>query len=241
MPREPIFNVPGSVLFLLVAFAGLQGLREFMSPADVDRMIIALAFIPARYTGAPYDIPGGDAAAATSFITHIFTHADITHLLVNSAWLLAFGSILARRIGALRFFAFFVSGGIAGALAYLMMHWGEPAPVVGASGAIAAMMGAVMRFLFVAIDRQQGYLLREKPALIPAMTLAQSLTDRRIVLSSLAFVAINLLALVGFGSLGEAGGIAWEAHVGGYLFGLLAFGAFDVAPQHEPRSAIDAE
>jgi membrane associated rhomboid family serine protease len=239
--REPIFNVPGPVISLLAAFAGVHGLREWLAPADADRLIVALAFIPARYTATDYAIPGGDIAGATSFLTHAFTHADLTHLFINSAWLLAFGSILARRIGPARFFAFFASGAIAGALAYLAMNWGQPTPVVGASGAIAALMGAVMRFLFVAIDRRQGYLLRENPAAIPAMSLARALSDRRILAASAIFIAINLLALIGFGALGEAGGIAWEAHVGGYLFGLVAFGFFDVAPQHEFHSSLDAE
>lgn len=241
MAREPIFNVPGPVLALLAAFAAVHGLRLLLAPADAENLLIASAFIPARYVGFSYEIPGGEIAAVTSVFTHMFTHADLTHLFVNSAWLLAFGSILARRIGPLRFFAFFICGGLAGALAYLVMHLGEPTPVVGASGAIAALMGAVMRFLFVAIDSGKGYLLRENPAVIPAMSLAQSLSDRRIVLASLVFIAINLLAIVGFGTLGEAGGIAWEAHVGGFLFGLFAFGLFDVAPQHEAQSAIDIE
>jgi hypothetical protein len=89
---------------------------------------------------------------------------------------------------------------------------GLAAPVIGASGAISAMMGGVMRFLFNAIDRREGYLLREQPRSIPRMSLAQSLKDRRIVLASLVFVGVNLLAIVGFGKFGESGAIAWEAH-----------------------------
>jgi membrane associated rhomboid family serine protease len=54
------------------------------------------------------------------------------------------------------------------------------------------------------------------------------------VLTSLAFVGLNLLAIIGFGKFGEVGAIAWEAHVGGYLFGLLAFGLFDSAAQNAP-------
>ncbi len=239
--REPIFNLPGAVLAVLAALVGLHGVRELLSPEAADRMIISLAFIPARYAGALADIPGGELAAVTSFLTHIFVHADITHLLINSAWLLAFGSILSRRLGAARFYAVLGLGGIAGAVAFLSLHWGEPVPVVGTSGAIAALMGAVLRFLFVALDRRQGYLLRENPAAIPAMSLSQALTDRRVVVASALFIAINLLAIVGFGALGSSGAIAWEAHVGGYLFGLLAFGAFDVASRNAPDAASDFE
>jgi membrane associated rhomboid family serine protease len=93
-------------------------------------------------------------------------------------------------------------------------------------------MGGVMRFLFSAIDEGRGYLLRENPGAIARMDLLTTLTDRRIVLSSIAFVGINLLAIAGFGALGSVGSIAWEAHLGGYFFGLLAFALFDAAMQN---------
>ncbi|MGQ0456141.1 MAG: rhomboid family intramembrane serine protease [Hyphomicrobium sp.] len=241
MDREPIFNIPGSVLAVLAAFAGVMGLSSILPADEADRFTLAMAFIPARYADTAYVIPGGELANLTSFFTHVFTHADLTHLLINSAWLLAFGSILSRRIGAIRFFAFLLAGGVAGALAYLALHWGQPVPVVGASGAIAALMGGVMRFLFVALDRRQGYLLREDPAAIPAMSVAAALSDRKIVLSSALFVGVNLLAMIGFGQFGSSSGIAWEAHLGGYAFGLLAFGAFDVATHNASPSAVDLE
>ncbi|MFN0218161.1 MAG: rhomboid family intramembrane serine protease [Hyphomicrobium sp.] len=241
MGREPIFNVPGSVLAVLAVCAGVLGLAAILPVEDADRFIISLAFIPARYSGG-VDIPGGDLASVTSFFTHIFTHAGLMHLVINGAWLLAFGSILSRRIGPWRFLAFFLAGGVAGALSFLALNWGAAVPVVGASGAIAALMGAVMRFLFVALDSRQGYLLRENPGAIPAMGLAETLTDRRIVISTALFIAINLLAMIGFGRMdSSAGGIAWEAHLGGYAFGLLAFGAFDVATHNASPSAADVE
>jgi membrane associated rhomboid family serine protease len=59
------------------------------------------------------------------------------------------------------------------------------------------------------------------------VTLGGALRDSRIIFASIAFLAINLLAIIGFGKFGETGAIAWEAHIGGYLFGLLAFGVFD--------------
>ncbi len=145
----------------------------------------------------------------------------------NGLWLLAFGSVLAARVGGLRFITFSIAGGISGALLFLLFNPGLAAPVIGASGAVSAMMGAVMRFLLNAIDRGEGYLLRHRPSAIPAVTVLEAIRDRRIVLASIVFLAINLLAIIGFGRLGETGAIAWEAHIGGYIFGLLAFGLFD--------------
>ncbi|MFT3730876.1 MAG: rhomboid family intramembrane serine protease [Hyphomicrobium sp.] len=227
MSRQPIFNVPGAVLGTLAVLIAVDFALSLLSPERYTWWVLALAFIPARYSGLADQIPGGSTAEVTSFITHMMVHADATHLAFNGLWLLAFGSVLCSRMGGFRFLAFSISGGIAGALLFLLFNPGLAAPVIGASGAVSAMMGGVMRFLFNAIDRGEGYLLRNQPSAIPAVSIVGAFRDSRIVLASIVFLAINLLAIVGFGKFGETGTIAWEAHIGGYLFGLLAFGAFD--------------
>jgi membrane associated rhomboid family serine protease len=240
--REPIFNVPGAVLASVVVLALIHAGREYLLAGDTNTwLLFALSFIPARYAGFAAEIPGGEPAAFTSFVTHMLVHGDAIHLAINSAWILAFGSVLNKRMGAWRFLAFSIAGGVAGAVAFLISNPGLAAPVIGASGAVAAMMGGVMRFLFSAIDRKQGYLLREDPAAIPRMTLAQTLTDKRIVMASIVFVALNLMAIIGFGRMGETQAIAWEAHLGGYFFGLLAFAVFDAAAHKPSPSRVDFE
>jgi membrane associated rhomboid family serine protease len=237
--REPIFNVPGGVLAALAILIVVHVALSLLQPQDFEWWVLALAFIPARYSGFAAELPGGPTASVTSFVTHMAVHADLMHLGFNAAWLLAFGSVLCARLGSVRFFAFSILGGIAGALLFLLFNPGLAAPVIGASGAISAMMGGVMRFLFNAIDRREGYLLREEPRAIASMSLAQSLRDRRVLLASLVFVGVNLLAIIGFGKFGESGAIAWEAHIGGYIFGLCAFGAFDTALHNNPPPASE--
>lgn len=227
--RQPIFNVPGPVLALLAIMILVHVVMQYLPEDDMLWWLTALAFVPARYTAQGAALAGGGIADYTSFITHQFVHGDIVHLSINGAWLLAFGTPLARRLGWFRFLALTFCCGIAGALLFWSLHHGLMAPVIGASGAIAGLMGAVLRFLFPAIDQHQGTLLREDPAAIPAMPLRVALRDRRVVGASLAFVALNLLAMFGLGSMTDAGAIAWEAHLGGYFFGLLCFGLFDVA------------
>lgn len=231
--RQPIFNVPWPVLGLLSLMVAIHIGRQFLSEEDGLWWLATLAFIPARYGAVGEPLPGGDLAGLTSFVTHLFVHADITHLAINGAWLLAFGTPLAKRLGAMRFLLFTLACGIAGALLFLALHPGLLAPVIGASGAIAGLMGGVLRFLFPAIDSGEGYLLRDDPAQIPAMPLTVALRDKRVLGASAAFVALNLLAIIGLGSLTDAGAIAWEAHLGGYFFGLLAFGLFDIAPHRD--------
>ena len=94
--RQPIFNVPGVVLGLLVSFVVVHLLRWALPAEDGAWLTAALAFIPARETGLADDLPGGRIAAVTSFITHQFVHGDLAHLGINSAWLLAFGTPVAR-------------------------------------------------------------------------------------------------------------------------------------------------
>ena len=230
--RQPIFNVPGAVLAMLVAMIAVHAGRQFLDEQSGMWWLIALAFIPARYAGLAGELPGGDVASVTSWVTHMFVHADMVHLTINSAWLLAFGSVICRRVGLMRFFAFTIASGIAGALLFLVIRPGLVAPVVGASGAVAGLMGGVMRFLFSAMDNGQGRRLSDRPAEISAMSLRTAFTDRRILSATAAFVALNLLAMIGFGAFGTGASIAWEAHLGGYFFGLLCFGLFDIAPQH---------
>jgi membrane associated rhomboid family serine protease len=243
--RERIFNVPGAVLATLGVLIAVHIVLSALSPDEYTWWVWALAFVPARYSGLAYQIPGGSTAEITSFVTHMTVHADVTHLAFNSLWLLAFGSVLCSRMGGIRFIAFSISGGVAGALLFLLFNPGLATPVIGASGAVSAMMGGVMRFLFSAIDRGEGFLLRHQPSAIPAVSILGALRDSRIVLASIVFLGINLLAIIGFGKMGEAGAIAWQAHIGGYLFGLLAFGFFDRtdprATQNDLSSKFDLE
>lgn len=227
--HEPIFNVPRSVQAVLAALVGVHLLRQFLSPDDDLWLVLLLAFIPARYAGFAEQLPGGDVSAATSFLTHMLVHGDWMHLAFNSAWLLAFGGAVALRVGSVRFLLFSALCGIAGALTFLAFNPGLMQPVVGASGAISGLMGGTMRYLFPAMDRGGFHLLRDRPRDIPMMSLAEALADRRVQLTTAVWLLMNGLAILGLGTGEASGGIAWEAHVGGYLAGLLAFGWFDFA------------
>ena len=230
--REPIFNVPGVVLAVLAVLVSVHLVRQGLSASNDDWLVLALAFIPARYSGGLADsLPGGPTASVTSFVSHMLVHSDAAHLGINCAWLLAFGSPIARRVGTVRFLALALGSGIAGALTFLLMHPGLLAPVIGASGAISGLMGAVMRFLFSAINSRRAWQLREAPQQIERMDLAVAFKDRRFLAATFFFVALNLLAIWGIGSPGASGPIAWEAHLGGYFFGLFTFALFDIAAQ----------
>ena len=224
--REPIFNVPGVVLWLLATFFAVHFLR-WVLPADQSKWLTeVLAFIPARLGGFVADLPGGRIAAVTAFVTHQFVHGDLAHLLINLAWLLAFGTPVARRTDPVRFLAFFLLTGIAGALLYLAVNGGIPILVVGASGAISGLMGAAFRFLFSSAEDGGGLALAGARS-TPLMPLADTLRDRRILIAVAGWTVLNVLLAWGGAGLTEAAGIAWEAHLGGFYAGLLLYGFFD--------------
>lgn len=232
--RQPIFNVPAAVVAVLAVLVGVHLARLVLAPETDAWVVIAMAFIPGRYAGYGPELPGGEPAMATSLVTHMLVHGDATHLLFNAAWLLAFGGVVAERIGSMRFLALSLFTGLAGALAFMFAHPGALSPMIGASGAVSGLMGATMRFLFSALDGGGLWRLRLTPHEVPLMPLSVALRDQRILSTTAIWLAINLLAIIGFAGVAVETGIAWEAHVGGYLAGLLAYGWFDSI--HTPYS-----
>jgi membrane associated rhomboid family serine protease len=241
-PREPIFNIPPVIIVTIGMLAVIHAVREFVLPEQTDlEALLLFAFIPARYEptilvgGA---VPGGIGADIWTFVTYAFLHGDWVHLGVNTAWLLAFGSPLAQRFGTLRFLAFFAVTAAAGALAHLVTHSGEFVPMIGASASISGAMAGAMRFVF---QRGGPVFRRNAPPeafQVPALSLAQTFRDPRILIFLGMWFAINLVFGLGAVSIvGEGQTVAWQAHVGGFVAGLLLFGAFDRArpPGQLPR------
>jgi membrane associated rhomboid family serine protease len=216
------------VVIAAAVMIGVQLVRGFL-PDELDlRLLLALAFIPARYSGAALELPGGYVTAVTSFVTYMIVHAGWVHLWVNVAWMLAFGSAVAKRLGNWGFIYFSIPCGVAGALTHLAFHFGEMAPVVGASAAISGQMAAALRLVFGGTRGECWGFGRPDFAETPLPTLAQSLADARMLTVIAVWIALNLV--FGFGLVqinGADGGIAWEAHIGGFLCGLLIFGYFD--------------
>jgi membrane associated rhomboid family serine protease len=229
--REPIFNIPTVVVVLLGVLGLVHLLRVFVLSSEADSLFVwSLAFVPARYEWNELLASGWEYGwAIWSFVTYALIHADLTHLGFNAVWLLAFGSAVARRFGTLRFLMFYVLTAAAGALAHLVSHIGDLQPMIGASAAISGTMGAAARFAFQrggpldpwSADAVQRYR-------IPAAPLLVSLRDPRVLGFLGAWFALNLLFGLGSWSIiGEDQSVAWEAHVGGFLAGLLLFWVFD--------------
>jgi membrane associated rhomboid family serine protease len=244
-PREPIFNVPGVVLATIGVLVLVHAVRTYgLSLADDQRFLLNFAFFPARYDLSPVTQiawPGGLAADIWSFVTYAFIHGDWTHLGLNAVWLAAFGSAVARRFGTLRFLLFFVITAAAGAAAHLATHLGDFWPMAGASAAVSGYMAAAIRFVFQ-VGGPLGWMRGHPDAYRqPAAPLLVALRNPGVMVFLAAWFGLNLLFGVGtFSLLDEGQSIAWQAHLGGFVAGLLLFPLFDPVGS-EPIRAPDPD
>ena len=209
-PREPFLHAPAVVLWLIAAFVFIH-LATVVAPGTfTDQILIRYAFVPARYArgATPFEL-------TVPLVSHMFLHGGFLHLFVNCLWFLAFGPIVARRYGTAIFVLFFFVCGIAGALTYLAFNWGSPEAVIGASGGISGLMAAGIRML-------------RWPNVTPWYRLAPILSKPVLMFSGF-WVATNVvLGIIGFGAGQQLDQVAWQAHLGGFLCGLLLISAVEL-------------
>jgi membrane associated rhomboid family serine protease len=238
--REPILTLPGALTAYVLLLAVIH-LRVLLSPEWENWTIDVFGFIPKRYdsTLLAIDFPGGAGAKVWTFVTYSLLHANLTHIGFNVLWLLPFGSALARRFGAIRFFAFMAVTAAAGALAHLVTHEHAVAPMIGASASVSGAMAAAIRFAFV-----QGSFLSfsrgdaDAAARVPALSLSHALRNTRVLGFLVVWFGVNIIFGLGSIAIGtEGASVAWQAHIGGFLAGLMLFSLFDPVPRAAPDAA----
>jgi membrane associated rhomboid family serine protease len=209
--RQPIFNIPFVTKALLIADVAVHAIRLLL-PRHLDAALVTtFGFIPARYT-----LPGAVRwPGLVDPITYQFLHGNLAHLGTNMLALLAFGTGVERRIGGWRMLVFALLCGVASAAFHLVGYPSSQEPVIGASGAISGLFGGVLWFQL----RGGAGRGAELWALIALWVVMDVVTG-----------------LSGIG--GEGASVAWVAHIGGFLAGLLLFEFFDRAAA---RAGIGAE
>ena len=232
-PRQPIFRAPPVVLWLIGVLVALHAARMWLPAARAESLAYEYGLVPARYSRAFLESrmadPGTFWERAVPFVSYMGLHNGWTHLLINSLFLLAFAPIVARRFGAILFLTFFLVCGIAGALTYLAFNWGSPVPVIGASGAISGLMAAALRML-------PG----QNPWAVPGATPLAPILSRQMLVFSGVLVAVNVvMGVTGFNIGGETAQIAWQAHLGGFVAGLLLCGPFDGLRPRDVGAPLD--
>ena len=240
-----LVNVPVVLIALVGVMLAVHAIRQLLS-LEADIVLLQhFAFVPGRLTFVfdPDKVTAAldelarsseDSAEVAKFflgdgsadwwtaVTYALLHGSWLHVGLNALMLVAFGTPVARRFGPWRFLLFALAAAIAGAAAHYFSHADDLQPVIGASAIVSGVTAAAARFAFGGIyARDQG-----EPQ--PALTLGEVFRDRRVMTFVLFWLGINFVtgfAAAPFG-LGDTP-IAWEAHLGGFLFGLLVFPLFD--------------
>jgi hypothetical protein len=207
----PSSRFPAVTLGIIVVNA-LVFLRELKLGSHLEDMLVTFAVIPARYTNADIASHFTIAQQIFSFFSSMFLHGGWIHLLGNMWTLWIFGDNVEDRLGRARYIALYLAGGIAAALLHIFTNPGSLVPTIGASGAIAAVMGAYFRF----------YPHARVEAVIPPFFFGPTLVLPAVLFLGWWFLLQFFNGAVSLGARGQGfSGIAWWAHVGGFLFGFV--------------------
>jgi hypothetical protein len=212
----PSFRRP-YVNYVLIGVTALFFLWELSLGQLLPRVIDILGFVPGRFLHLLWS---GQASLAITFLplfTSLFLHGGWLHLLGNLWFLYVFGDNVEDVLGHGRYLLFYLLSGVGANLIYLMFSPSSQIPLVGASGAIAGVMGAY----FVLFPGARVYTLVPIFIVFTFMELP-------------AYVFLGLWFLIqfffgAFSTIGpqQTGGVAWWAHVGGFLVGILLLGLME--------------
>lgn len=207
----PRVHFPFVVWALILVNAVTLGFQATMGPREQQVFLHLFGLVPRRLLdpawAAEVGFPGLGLAAVG---THMFLHANLLHFLANMWTMWIFADNVEDVMGHGRFLLFYLLCGLAALAAHMAFNAGSPVPVIGASGAVAGVMGAY--FLL--------YPHSKVLTLIPIFFFPW-LVELPATLYLGVWFAIQLLS--GFGSVasGAAHGVAWWAHAGGFLAGMV--------------------
>jgi len=219
-PSGVFGDVPKPVIVAAAILAACYFGLEAAPARLADEIAEAFGFSPLRLAAA-FAGGGGLPGALVTLFSHMAIHASIGHLFFNLLWLVVFGAPIARRLGGWRFALLLILSAAAGALFFGIFHVRDATLLVGASGGVTGLLGGLVRFAF------------HRPLSRPATERGVlPLVDRSVIIWSAVIISMNAAVALFGPSIGAGDAdIAWQAHVGGYLFGLIAFPLFDRKPR----------
>jgi membrane associated rhomboid family serine protease len=219
----------GAIALCVLAF----GYQLTLGGPQVERFLLDYALVPARYTDSAFAAKHGlDRTNLVPFLTSMFLHGGLLHIASNLWVLWVLGPALEDRLGVARYVALYVLAGFAAGLLHLVTNFSSTVPALGASGAIAGVIGAyARRFPYAWVN------LLQPVGIIPVF----------FMLPVMVFAGLWFLTQLvsGAGTLlmpGQTGGVAWWAHVGGFLAGWFLVGrlAQPAGPAEQARDAADS-
>jgi membrane associated rhomboid family serine protease len=203
---------------LLISTNALVFLIQLSQGPQEARFIYTYGLVPARYSVPEVAAHFTSFQQVFAFLSFMFLHGGFWHILGNMWFLYIFGDNVEDRLGPFRYLLFYLFCGWASGLFHLLLNWQSPVPTIGASGAIAGVMGAYL-ILF-----PRSKIL----TLIPILFIPYF-----VEISAFFFLGIwfFLQFLGAAGSGAQGGGIAWWAHVGGFAAGIILLKVSQRIPQ----------
>ncbi len=181
-----------------------------LPPRAAQAIVYSFGMVPARVDQALAGQAVSLTHAFAPFLTSMFLHGGWLHLIGNMLFLWVFGTSVEDHLGHLEYLVFYVVCGVGSAVVHTLANWGSSVPAIGASGAISGVMGA-----YIVLFPRSRVL-----TLIPLLFFFFTVHLPAVLMLGYWFV-IQFLA--GISTLGrsDAGGVAWWAHIGGFLIGAL--------------------
>jgi membrane associated rhomboid family serine protease len=183
-----------------------------LSPAGQDEFLLRFALIPARYVDL---MAGGDGNLTPAnffpIFTMMFLHGGWLHLILNMWTLWLFGPTVEDRLGHSRYLAFYLACGVAASLTHVVFSAGSEIPALGASGAIAGVLGCYVRL----------FPLARVVVLVPILFLPLFFEVYAFIFVGLWFLIQVLQGTAELFTPTAAAGVAWWAHIGGFVAGLV--------------------
>jgi membrane associated rhomboid family serine protease len=206
IPLSDVSRQPSRFPVVTIGIIGLNAFAFMLELAASDQDVTAWCAIPADITAGHHLI---------TIVTAMFMHASWSHIIGNMVFLWAFGPQIEDAMGPGRYAAFYLIGGILAMLAQILADPSSTVPCLGASGAIAAVMGAFL----VTYPRDR----------IKVVYLFGILVQVAFIPAVLLIGVWFLIQLVSLGSVVQAdtGGVAYLAHIGGMVFGAVSARFFE--------------
>lgn len=223
-----MFLLPGAVTVLAGIMVAIHlASTLILNQAGMVQLIVWFAFQPLRIVAAGSDLSLALPLIWTPF-SHAFLHAGWEHLLFNVAWLVIFATPVTRRYGAGPMLAIFFVSAAAGAALFAATTLYSGTYLIGASGGVSGLTGAAVRFIF------QPIIVAHHPETGEQVMLGRRLArfrdlvrDKRagtfIAIWVILNAAVPLLPLL----VGVDVSVAWQAHLGGFVAGLLMVSLFE--------------
>jgi membrane associated rhomboid family serine protease len=206
------------VNFLIIGVNVIAFLWELSLGPGLNKALFTYGIVPQRYSDPSLSLHFTMTQQLVPFVTSMFLHGGVFHILGNMWFLYIFGDNVEDRLGHLRYLLFYVLCGVLAGVAHLLTNWDSGVPTIGASGAIAGVMGAY----FITYPRARIV------TLIPLFFFFQFAELPAFLFLGLWF----LMQLFSAGlSDGGSGGIAWWAHIGGFVCGIVLFKLFQALPR----------